>query len=376
MVQQKRDLYETLGIAKGASDEDIRKAYRRLAMTYHPDRNKNADAADRFKEVSEAYQVLSDPQKRAQYDRFGHSGVGAGAGRGFDGSDTAGGFGDIFDAFFGGFSAGARPRSRRGADLQTRYTIAFEEAVFGCEKQIDVGRVDSCHWCNGNGAEPGTRSSQCSNCRGQGQVRRSHPGIFGAFTQVVTCAACHGAGQILEQPCKECRGHGRSRQARRLAVRIPAGVEHGSRIRLSGEGDAGERAGRPGDLYVVLSVTPHKIFRREQNDLVLDLPISFAQAALGDRVEIQTLDGEAATLDLPAGIQSGAELTLKGKGVPHLEGKGRGNLRAQIQVVTPTRLGERQRELLQELAKSLGDDMDGREKPWFSRIKDAFGSSP
>lgn len=376
MVRQGRDFYGTLGIARGASDEEVRKAYRRLAMTYHPDRNKNADAADRFKEVNEAYQILSDPQKRAQYDRFGHSGVGQGAGRGFDGFDTAGGFGDIFDAFFGGFDGRSRTKTRKGADLQARVRLTFEEAIFGCEKEIEVDRIDSCRWCNATGAEPGTRSSQCSNCRGQGQLRRTHPGIFGAFSQVVTCAACQGAGQIIEQPCKECRGHGRSRQARKLAVRIPAGVENGSRVRLSGEGDAGERGGRPGDLYVVLAAAPHAIFRREENDLVYDLPISFAQAALGDRVEVPTLDGDPTPLDVPAGVQAGAEVILKGRGVPHLEGKGRGNLRVQVKVVTPTRLDDRQRELLEELAKSFGDDVDGREKPWFSRIKDAFGGNP
>ena len=380
----KRNYYEVLGVPRNASEEEVRKAFRRKAMEYHPDRNKSAGAGERFKEVNEAYQVLSDSQKRARYDRFGHAGVtDGGFGRGFEGAETFGGFGDIFDAFFGGFGTATRSRNapRQGVDRQTEVTLSFEEAVFGTEKVVEVERTEECSRCAGVRSEPGSSPSRCSSCRGTGQVRRSHQSLFGQFVQVVTCPTCRGEGQVIESPCTQCRGTGQEQQARRLGVKIPAGVEDGFQIRLSGEGDAGTRGGRPGHLYMSLVVQPHSLFQREGDTIVYQLPLNIAQATLGGTVEVPTL-GDPAPLRIPAGTQSGQVFRLKGKGVPHLNSAGRGDQVVVARVVTPTSLTERQRQLLEEFAQSLeqpsaegqhgSEARTQEEKGWFERL---FGSS-
>ena len=379
----RRDYYDILGIPRNASEEEVRKAFRKKAMEYHPDRNKSQGAAEKFKEVNEAYQALSDPQKRRQYDRFGHVGVGASArgdfGRGFEGFETFGGFGNIFDAFFGGgFGTTTRTRTapRKGADLTLTQTLGFEEAVFGAEKEFQVERVDLCSRCGGNGMEPGSSAQRCPTCRGSGAVRRAHQSIFGQFVQEVACSTCSGSGQHIPNPCSQCSGSGREKHRRKILVTIPAGVEEGSQIRLSGEGQLGTRGGPPGDLYITLRVRQHDLFRREGYDILVELPINFAQAALGDTVEVPTLEGSA-ELKVPTGTQSGTVFRLRGKGVPHLRSSRRGDELVAVRVMTPPSLDEEQRRLFQELAQTLGrstgpDQTDG--KGWFDRFRDAFGS--
>ncbi len=377
-MTNKRDYYEILSIPRGASEEEVRSAFRRLALEYHPDRNKNADAEDRFKEINEAYQVLSDAGKRAAYDRFGHAGVSANGGpRGFEGVDTFGGFGDIFDAFFGGFDRRGRSEPRPGRDLEGGLTIAFEEAVLGTRQDVGVSRVEICERCKGNRAEPGTAVKECPTCRGRGEVRRSQQSLFGQFVQIAVCPTCAGEGRVASQPCTRCRGSGHERRTRKIPVGVPAGVEDGMRIRLEGEGDAGSLGAPAGDLYLVIHVKEHRLFRRDGVHLLLELPINFAQAALGDTVEVPTLQGRA-SLTIPAGAQSGTLLRIKGEGVPYLQAKGRGDLLVTVRVVTPQSLDPEARRLLEELAKRLeavdGDDGDKR---WFDRIKGAFsGGQP
>jgi molecular chaperone DnaJ len=377
-MTNKRDYYDILSIPRAASEEDVKKAFRRLALEYHPDRNKHTDAEDRFKEINEAYQVLSDQEKRAAYDRFGHAGVGANGGsRGFEGVDNFGGFGDIFDAFFGGSERRGRSEARPGRDLQAGLTIAFEEAVLGTRRDVEISRVESCERCKGNRAEPGTAIKECSTCHGRGEVRRSQQSLFGQFVQVVACPTCAGEGQVASQPCSQCRGSGHERRTRKMPVSVPAGVEDGMRIRLDGEGDAGSRGGPDGDLYLVLHVKEHRLFRREEINLLFELPINFAQAALGDTIEVPTLQGRT-SLTIPQGAQSGTLLRIKGEGVPRLRGNGRGDLVVTLRVVTPKSLDPEARRLLEELAKLLevvdGDDGDKR---WFERIKGAFtGGQP
>ena len=377
----KRDYYQVLGLSKNASDEEIKRAFRKKALEYHPDRNKDTNAEEKFKEVNEAYQVLSDPENRRQYDLFGHKGVGAqagaGFGRGFEGFDVFGGFGDIFDAFFGGFGSQRRPtESRKGADLQLNLTLEFQEAVFGLEKEVEVDRTERCHLCGGSGAAPGSNPQRCTNCQGSGQVRRAQRSIFGQFVQLTPCPVCRGRGEVLTDPCTTCGANGYERRRRRVAIRIPAGVEDGSQIRLTGEGAVGLNGGPPGDLYLALHVKEHPVFRREGYDIVYHLPINIAQAALGDTVKIPTLEGEA-DLKIPAGSQSGNVLRLKGKGVPRLYGYGRGDQVLEVQVVTPTRLTPEQRRLLEDLSKTMDGSEEAQEegKGLFGRIKESFGGS-
>jgi molecular chaperone DnaJ len=367
----KLDYYDVLGVPRNASQDEIKRAFRRLAMKYHPDKNRDAGAEERFKEINEAYEVLSDPERRAMYDRFGHAGAESPFARAFDGFDI-GGFGDIFDAFFGGGSRRRQPQ--RGPDLQYRLTLTFEEAVFGAEKEIEVGRNETCSVCNGLRAEPGTEPKRCPVCNGSGEIRRAQRSIFGQFINVTTCDRCGGEGRIVDKPCHHCRGTGREVRRRKLQVRIPAGVESGSQIRVSGEGEMGLYGGGRGNVYIVLNVKEHPLFRRDGDRILLDLDVSFAQAALGDELQIPTLEGEKG-LKIPPGTQSGHVFALKKLGVPHLRGGGRGDMIVQVNVVTPTHLTDEQKQLLKELDESLRQHgqhgHDG--KGFIDRVKETFG---
>lgn len=367
----KRDYYDVLGVERSASDEDIKKAFRRLALQYHPDRNREAGAEDRFKEINEAYEVLSDPEKRSAYDRFGHAGAaGFGAGRGFEGFDNFGGFGDIFDAFFGGQRTRRGPE--RGNDLRMRLNLTFDEAVFGAEKEIEVQHQELCTRCKGAGAEPGSQRTTCKTCNGSGEVRRVHQSLFGHFVNVATCSSCKGEGYVISNPCAHCKGSGRERITKRLKVTVPAGVDDGAQIRLTGEGDAGPRGGVPGNLYLVLSVQAHPYFRRDGDDIVYELALNVAQATLGDEVVVPTLDGDA-PIKVPQGTQTGRVFNLRGKGVPHLQGQGRGDMVVVTKVEVPERLTDYQKQLFQELARSFGGEIDDRhEKGFFDKLKDAL----
>ena len=348
------DYYEVLGVSRQDSEEEIRRAFRKKAMEYHPDRNKEPDAEEKFKEINEAYQVLSDSTKRAQYDRFGHAGVNGGSyDRPFDGFDVFGGFGDIFDSFFGD-AGGRRSRApQRGSDLQQRVTLAFEDAAFGIEREIDVSRVEICHECSGAGNQPGTAINTCGTCGGNGQVRRTQRSVFGQFAQVTTCPTCQGKGTTIESPCGNCRGAGMERRNRKTVVNIPAGIQDGMQVRLTGEGNVGANGGPPGNLYILVDVRPHKIFERDQFDLLYTLPINVAEAALGVEKDIPTLEGDSATLKIPQGTQHGAEFRMRGRGISHINNGRKGDLRVYVDVQVPGKLNGKQRKLLEELARSL-----------------------
>jgi molecular chaperone DnaJ len=366
----KLDYYDLLGVPRSATPDEIKKAFRRLAMKHHPDKNREPGAEERFKEINEAYEVLSDPEKRALYDRFGHAGAENPFARTFEGFDI-GGFGDIFDAFFG--AAGSRRRQpQRGGDLHYRMTLTFEEAVFGSEKEIEVTRSEPCSVCNGLRAEPGSEPRKCPVCNGSGEIRRAQRSIFGQFINVTTCDRCGGEGRIVDKPCHQCRGSGREMRKRKLEVRIPAGIEEGSQIRISGEGELGLYGGGRGNLYIALSVKEHPLFRREGDDLLLDLDVSFAQAALGDGVQVPTLEGER-PLKIPAGTQGGHLFVLKKHGVPHVRGGGRGDMIVKVNVVTPTHLTEEQKRLLKELDESLASARRSDGKGFIGKVKDTFG---
>lgn len=351
-----RDYYDILGVGKGVGEEDIRRAFRKKAMEFHPDRNKSPDAEEKFKEINEAYQVLSDSGKRSRYDQFGKAGVGAssGAGQPFDGFEGFGGFGDIFDSFFGNGS-GRRQQAQRGSDLQHRVVLSFEESVFGAEREVELTRLEDCGTCSGAGNEPGTPMDTCSTCKGNGQVRRAQRSVFGQFTQVSSCSSCRGRGTIIKTACSNCRGGGKERKSRKIEVAIPAGVESGMQVRLTGEGDAGSEGGGTGNLYVYIDVQEHQYFDRDGSDLTYLLPVNIAEAALGAQKIIPTLDGKEEELKLPRGTQPGTEFRIKGKGVPHLNGSRRGDLRVTVDVRVPGSLDDRQQKLLQELAQSFSE---------------------
>jgi molecular chaperone DnaJ len=375
MATTKRDYYEVLGVKRDAGPDDIKKAFRRLAREYHPDVNKSTDAEARFKEINEAYEVLSDDQKRAAYDRYGHAATQGG----FGGAEGFGGFGDIndiFNEFFGGFaraSAQQRRGPRRGADLRYDLKIDFLEAVFGAEKEVDVVRNETCTRCAGSGAEPGTSPTRCRTCNGTGEVRRVQQSILGQFVNVTTCPTCNGTGEVITTPCKQCGGRKQIRSPRSLAVTIPPGVDTGTQIRLNGEGEPGVNGGPPGNLYVVVNVAPHPFFRRKDEDVIVEMNINVAQAALGDEIEVPTVDGKE-KLNIPAGTQSGSVFRIKNKGVPHLRRSSRGDQLVLVSVNVPTNLNAEQKRLMQELAKTLGKEVvPQQERGFFDKLKDAFG---
>ena len=355
------DYYEALGVSREANDEEIRRAFRRKAMEFHPDRNRTPGAEDKFKEINEAYQVLGDQEKRARYDRFGHAGVNGGGGssdRPFDGFDPFGGFGDIFDTFFGGGGQQRANRARPGEDITQRITLSFEEAVFGCERDIEINRVEPCHHCSGAGNEPGTPVTTCATCHGSGQVRRAQRSVFGQFAVATPCGDCRATGRVIETPCRNCRARGVERRQRTRAITIPAGIENGMQVRVTGEGDAGSNGGPPGNLYVQVRVLDHPVFVRDGFDLVCDLSINMAEAALGVTKPAPTLEGEEVPLEIPAGAKSGSYFRLRGRGIPHLRRDGRmnnrrGDIRVIVTVDIPARLNKYQRELLENLAYSF-----------------------
>ncbi len=373
MATTQRDYYDVLGVDRSASQDEIKKAFRRLAMQYHPDRNKEDDAEARFKEVGEAYEVLSDTEKRSAYDRFGHAGLqGFDFGRGFEGADF-GGFGDIFEAFFGNTATGRRSRgAQRGGDRRVDISIELEDAAFGCEREIIVDRIERCIRCAGAGSEPGSQVVRCATCEGTGQVKRVSRSFFGQFVNIATCGQCRGEGKVITTPCTDCRGSGQERKQRSLMVKIPAGVSDGSRMRLSGEGDTGLQGGQPGHLYVYINVAEHPYFTRDENDLIYDLPMNPAQAALGFEADIPTLDDEWTTHKVPAGTQNGQTFTLKGKGVQRLHENGRGNLIVRANVLIPTDLTDEQRELLRRLAETFETPVENGDKGFFGKVKDAL----
>jgi len=376
----KRDYYEVLGVPRDADDNAIKGAYRRLARQYHPDVNKAADAEERFKEINEAYEVLSDADRRAAYDRYGHAGTQGfpGGAGGFGGAGFPG-FNDIFEEFFGGFGgmrgAAAQRGPARGADLRYDLEITFQEAVFGSEKEIEIIRQELCPTCNGSGAEPGTKPIRCPQCNGTGEVRRAQQTILGQFVSVTTCPRCNGEREIATSPCAECRGQKRVRVTRKLMVSIPAGVDDGMRIRLANEGEPGERGGPNGSLFVVLSVRPHPVFQRQENDIVLELPVNIVQAALGAEIEVPTVDGPE-RISLKAGTQHGEVLRIKGKGVPILRTNRRGDQLVVVKVVVPEKLNDKQRKLLHELGDSLGLESLGKyNRSLFEKIIDSVGNA-
>jgi molecular chaperone DnaJ len=372
-----RDYYEVLGVPRDASDDDLKSAFRRLARQYHPDMNKSADAEENFKEINEAYAMLSDTDKRAAYDRFGHAGVrgpGGAADFNVNFTDFADILGDLFG--FGGFgrtSRQARNAPRRGSDLQYNINLTFEEAVFGVEKEIDITRDEPCSNCSGTGAEPGTSPVRCTSCNGTGEVRQARQTILGSMVQVTTCPTCSGAGETIPTPCRTCQGRGLERRNRRKVVNIPGGVDTGTQIRLGGEGQPGLFGGPNGNLYIALNVKPHKFFRRREFDILMDLNINVSQAALGTEVEIDTVDGKE-KLRIPSGTQSGKILSLRGKGVPRLRGNGRGDQHIIINVEIPTRLSGEQKKLFEQLSKSLGSEVKPQERGFLDQIKDFFGN--
>lgn len=375
----KRDYYEILGVDRSASDEDVKRAFRKLAFQYHPDRNKDKDAEQKFKELNQAYQVLSDPDKRAAYDRFGHRAVDGWQaqtqGQGFEGFDVFGGLGDIFESFFGGAATGARARRapQRGGDLYYELPLSFEEAALGCEKEIEVNRLESCSQCHGVGSQPGTSPITCPTCQGAGQVRQVSRSVFGQFMNITTCARCRGEGKMITDPCRQCNGSGKEQRTRRLAIRVPAGVDTGSQIRLSEEGDVGQWGGPPGQLYVRIQVEEHPYFERDGHDLRYVLPVSFSQVVLGDTVEVPSLEGSL-SLKIPPGTPSGKTFVFRGKGVARLQASGRGDLLVQVEVQVPTTLNEYQRRLIEELGKALGNPKQP-DKGLLNKIKGALGKS-
>ncbi len=375
MTTKRRDYYDVLGIARDASNEDVLRAFRKLAKRYHPDVDRSDGAADRFKEINEAYQVLSDQDRRRRYDQFGHAGVNGGE-TGFAGAGNFGGFGDIFDAFFGDLGAGSRTRSaRRGADLQVGVTLPFEQAAFGTGKRIAVERTESCEACMGSRAEPGTSPEACGNCRGKGRIRRVEQGFFGQFVQVVTCSACGGAGSVISTPCGGCRGAGTQRMVRNLEVTVPPGIGDGERLRLRGEGDCGLDGGPSGDLLVSVRVEAHPHLDRKGNDVRLVREINVVQAALGTTLTVPTLGGDRA-VDVPAGTQTGHVIRLGGLGIPHLDNPGRrGDQLVKFFVLTPEGLSAEQRELLEQLGATLPQGADvapGDGRGWVGKIRDTI----
>ncbi|MED4312279.1 molecular chaperone DnaJ [Heyndrickxia coagulans] len=373
----KRDYYEVLGVAKDASKDEIKKAYRKLSKKYHPDINKAPDAAEKFKEIQEAYEVLSDDQKRAQYDQFGHAGPnqGFGGGNGFGGFSSSDfdsfGFEDIFSTFFGGGRRNDPNAPRQGADLQYTMTLEFEEAVFGKETDIRIPREETCDTCHGTGAKPGTHPKECPHCHGTGQLNTEQQTPFGRIVNRRVCHYCGGTGKIITDKCKTCGGTGRVKKRRKIHVKIPAGIDDGQQLRVAGQGEPGINGGPAGDLYIIFHVRPHELFERDGDDIYCEIPITFTQAALGDEIEVPTLHGKV-KLKIPAGTQSGTKFRLRGKGVPNVHGHGTGDQHVIARIVTPRKLTERQKQLLREFAEASGEVPDEQSSNFFDKMKRAF----
>lgn len=365
-MAQKRDYYEVLQLHRNASEAEIKKTYRKMAFKYHPDQNSGDPQAEaKFKELTEAYGVLTDAQKRALYDQYGHDGLQQQAGGGFNGGGFGDIFGDLFGEVFGGSGGHRRSSGRAGESLRYNLDIEFDEAVFGTQAKIKIPRHKTCDVCNGSGVETGSEPEVCPTCKGHGQVRFQQ----GFFSVSQACSTCRGEGTIIKNPCKQCAGTGRQREEKNLSVKIPAGVETGTRLKLLGEGGAGSNGGPPGDLYVVIQVKEHPFFQRRGNDIYCQIPISFAQAALGADLEVETLEEKEQIL-VPEGTQSGDLLYIRGKGVPHLNGYGRGDQVIELLVVTPKNITARQRELFVELAKEDGDESTHEHKSFFSKVRE------
>ena len=377
IMTDKRDYYEVLGVTRSASADDIKNAFRNLARKLHPDVNKAEDAEEKFKEINEAYGVLSDPDKRAAYDRYGFQGVNTNGMPDYSTMDLS----DLFDLFglggfggfggFGGTSRRSRNAPRRGADISTRLKLTFEEAVFGTEKEVDITRNEKCSVCSGSGAEPGSRPVTCQTCKGAGEVRQVQQTFLGQMVQVVTCPTCGGRGEIIEKPCTNCRGSGLERKTTRKKVNIPAGIDNGNQVRMIGEGQPGANGGPNGNFYIEIEVAPHKFFRRNGYDILLDLDINMAQAALGDEITVPTLDGDV-KLRIPPGTQPGRVFRLKEKGVPILQRTERGNQLVTVNVQIPNSLTDEQEELLKTLGKTMGTEVKIQERSFFEKLKDAF----
>jgi molecular chaperone DnaJ len=366
----KRDYYEVLGIEKNASEGDVKKAYRKLARKYHPDVNKEADAETKFKEVQEAYDVLTDPQKKAQYDRFGN----ADPGQGFGGAGADfGGFGDIFDMFFGGGGGRRNPNApRQGADLQYTMTIEFTEAVFGKETEVRIPKEENCDTCMGSGAKPGTKPETCPGCNGTGQQEHVQNTPFGRVVNRRVCMKCSGTGKFIKEKCSTCHGEGKVKKQKTIPIHIPAGVDSGMQVRVPGQGEPGANGGPPGDLYIVLRVREHEFFEREGQDIYCEMPITFVQSAIGDEIEVPTLTGRV-KLKIPAGTQTGTFFRIRGKGVPAVRGNAQGDQHIKVKVVTPKTLTERQKDLLKEFATVSGDMIpEEQSEGFFDKVKKAF----
>lgn len=389
-MSEKRDYYEVLGVEKSADAKEIKKAYRKLAMKYHPDKNPgDKEAEEKFKEINEAYEVLSDEEKRSTYDRFGHDGLngqaGFGGGQGFGGFGGSGGFGfeDIFgDIFgsggfggFGGSSGGSSRRRgpRRGADIRQSVTIKFEEAAFGKKVKVKMNRSEECEECHGSGAKPGTSKKTCPTCHGSGTVQSVQRTPFGNIASQRTCSTCNGEGEIIESPCSKCHGKGSVRKTKTIEVDIPAGIDDGQMIKLSGQGEVGEKGGPRGDLYIIVNVQKHSIFTREGYDVYIEMPIRFAQAALGDKLEVPTLDGKV-SYNLPEGTQTGTVFRLKEKGIPKLRSNSRGDQYVKVIIDTPKNLNDDQKELLRKFDESCGNKVHEKQNTWKSKIDNFFKS--
>ena len=378
MAEQKRDYYEVLGVSRGASEDEIKKAYKKMARKYHPDLNPgDKTAEEKFKEVNEAYEVLSDADKKARYDQYGHAGVdpnfGAGGfGGGFDGSFDFGDLGDIFGSFFGGGFGGGRRTNpnapQRGESIRMSIAISFEEAAFGCEKAVTVERYETCDTCHGNGCAPGTSPEVCPDCHGTGtvQVRRQTP--MGVFATSSPCTRCGGKGRIIHQPCKDCRGTGTVRKRKTIQATIPAGIDNGQTISIRGQGNAGKNGGPAGDLLITITVRPHELFRREGTSVLCEAPITFTQAVLGAELEIPTIDGKV-KYTLPEGTQSGTTFRLKGKGIPSINGRGRGDQYVTVYIETPKNLNKEQKEALKKFAETMGESNYEEQKKFFKKFK-------
>ncbi len=387
-MADKRDYYEVLGLSKGASEEEIKKAYRKLAKQYHPDMNPgDKEAEAKFKEVNEAYQVLTDPEKRRMYDQFGHAGVDPTYGAGQSGGGNFGGFGgfsgfgfdmgdigDIFSSFFGGFSQGAaRNAPRAGDDIERTVTLTFEEAAFGCSKDVTINRLEQCDVCGGTGAAKGSSPETCPTCHGSGQVRTTRRTVLGTISISSVCSTCGGKGKVVKNPCDACRGNGVLRKSRTIKVKIPAGINHGQSVILRGQGDTGFNGGPNGDLHIEVSIKKHEIFSRDGDTLLCTVPISFTEAALGAEIEIPSLEGPM-KYTIPEGVQSGTVFRIKGKGIPKLNSKLRGDYLLTVVVETPRNLTAKQKELLQQLAATMDEKNQTEQKSFFGKMKDKFKS--